>query len=258
MEAVTMQILMSPAKLMSFPEKKDRFVTTKPSFPDKTKELISVCQQLSEKEIETIMKINPKMARNVYEQFQTFYFNSTPKRAAALAYNGIAYAGLNAHDFSDDDVAFAQRHLNILSGLYGVLRPFDLIRPYRLEMQRQIVPPGYRTLYEFWQETVIKHLAARFKKEDKTIINVASSEYAKVIRKNALRAGIRIIDIRFLQLEHNDFKQIVVHTKKARGLMARYIIKNRLTDAEDVKGFHYEEYFYHPALSKENEWVFVK
>ncbi|HAR39737.1 MAG: hypothetical protein A2W86_06625 [Bacteroidetes bacterium GWD2_45_23] len=253
-----MQILMSPAKLISFPEKKDRFKTTKPLFPDKTKELITVCQQLSEKEIGTIMKINPKMARNVYEQFQTFYFNSTPTRAAALAYNGIAYAGLNAHDFSDDDVAFAQRHLNILSGLYGMLRPFDLIRPYRLEMQRQIVPPGYRTLYEFWQETVNRQLATRFKKEDKTIINVASAEYAKAVQRSALPEGVRIIDIRFLQLEHNDFKQIVVHTKKARGLMARYIIKNRLTNTEDVKGFHYEEYFYYPALSKENEWVFVR
>ena len=258
MEAVTMQILMSPAKLMSFPEKKDRFTTTKPLFPDKTKELITVCQQLSEKEIGTIMEINPRMARDVYEQFQTFYFNSTPRRAAALAYHGIAYTGLNASDFSDDDVAFAQRHLNIISGLYGMLRPFDLIRPYRLEMQRQIVPPGYRTLYEFWQEAVIKYLVARFKKEDKTIINVASNEYAKLIRKNALHAGIRIIDVRFLQLEHNDFKQIVVHSKKARGLMARYIIKNRLVDVEDVKGFHYEEYSFHPALSKENEWIFVR
>lgn len=258
MEAVTMQILMSPAKLMSFTDKKDRFTTTEPLFPDKTKELITVCQQLSEKEIGTIMKINPKMARDAYEQFQTFYFNSTPRRAAALAYNGIAYAGLNAHDFSEDDFAFAQHHLNILSGLYGILRPFDLIKPYRLEMQRPIVPSGYRTLYEFWQKTVNKHLATRFNKEDKTIINVASNEYASVIKKNALRAGTRIIDIRFLQLEHNDFKQVIVHTKKARGLMARYIIKNRLTDAEDVKGFHYEEYFFNPALSKENEWVFVR
>ena len=253
-----MQIVMSPAKLISFPEKKDRFTTTKPLFPDKTKELITVCQQLSEKEIGTIMKINPRMARDVYEQFQTFYFNSTPRRAAALAYNGIAYAGLHAHDFSDDDVAFAQRHLNILSGLYGMLRPFDLIRPYRLEMQRPIVPAGYRTLYEFWQETVNKHLAVRFKKEDKTIINVASAEYAKTVQRNALPTGVRIIDIRFLQLEHDGFKQVVVHTKKARGLMARYIIKNKLTDAEDVKGFHYEEYFYNPALSRENEWVFVR
>ncbi len=258
MEALTMQILMSPAKLMSFPDKKDRFTTTTPLFPDKTQELVTVCQQLSEKEIGTIMKINPKMARDVYEQFQTFYFNSTPRRAAALAYNGIAYTGLHAHDFSEDDFAFAQRHLNILSGLYGVLRPFDRIRPYRLEMQRPIVPSGYATLHEFWQETVNKHLATRFKKEDKTIINVASNEYAGVVKKNRLHSGIRIINIRFLQLEQNDFKQVVVHTKKARGLMARYIIKNRLTDAEDVKGFHYEEYFYNPALSKENEWVFVR
>ncbi|MDD4631166.1 MAG: YaaA family protein [Proteiniphilum sp.] len=258
MEAVTMQVLMSPAKLISFPDKRDKCKTTEPLFPDKTKELIAVCQQLSEKEIGTIMKINPKMAREVYEQFQTFYFRTTPQRAAALAYNGIAYAGLNAHDFLDDDIAFAQHHLNILSGLYGILRPFDLIRPYRLEMQRPVVSSGYRNLYEFWQEKVNRYLADRFKREEKTIINVTSGEYAKVIRKNALPAGLRIIDIRFLQHENDSFKQIIVHTKKARGLMARYIIKNRITHAEDVKGFHYEEYFFYPALSKDNEWVFVR
>src|SRR5690606_14523803 len=146
----------------------------------------------------------------------------------------------------------------ILSGLYGILRPFDLIRPYRLEMQRPIVPQGYNTLYEFWKESVGNYFRGNFNKKEKTIINVSSGEYGKVVYKDALKAGIRIIDIRFLQLEQNDFKQIVVHTKKARGLMARYIIKNKITDTEDVKGFHYEEYFYNPSLSKENEWVFVR
>ncbi len=253
-----MQILLSPAKLMSFPDTPDRITLTKPLFPDKTKALVAVCQQLSEKEIAAIMKINPKMARDVYEQFQTFDFRSTPRRAAAFAYNGIAYTGLNAHDFSEDDFAFAQGHLNILSGLYGILRPLDEIKPYRLEMQRQVVPQGYRTLYEFWQETLNKHLAAKLKKEDKTIVNVTSGEYAKVVQKNKLPKGTRIIDIRFLQQENNDFKQIVVHTKKARGLMARYIIKNRLTDVEDMKGFDYEEYFFYPALSKEHQWIFVR
>ncbi|HBG58398.1 YaaA family protein [Proteiniphilum sp. UBA1028] len=253
-----MQILLSPAKLMSFPDRPDKVTPTSPLFPDKTEELIAACQLLSEKEIGTIMKINPKMARDVYEQFQMFHFKDTPQRSAALAYNGIAYAGLNAHDFSEEDFVFAQNHLNILSGLYGILRPLDGIRPYRLEMQRQIVPQGYHTLYEFWQDTVNKHLAAKLKKSSRTIINVTSGEYAKVVRASALPRGTRIINIRFLQQENNDFKQIIVHTKKARGLMARFIIKNKLTNAEDVKGFHFEEYFFYPALSQENQWVFVR
>lgn len=252
-----MQILLSPAKLMSFPGTPDRIDHTKPLFRDKTKTVVTACQQLTEKEIASIMKISPKMARNVYEQFQTFDFRSTPTRAAALAYNGIAYLGLKASDFSEDDFAFAQQHLNILSGLYGVLRPLDSIKPYRLEMQRKIVLKGYHTLYEFWQEAVNKHLSTKLKK-DKTIINVTSGEYAKVVQKSELPKGTRIIDIRFLQQENNDFKQIVVHTKKARGLMARYIIKNKLTDPEDVKGFDIEDYFFYPTLSKENQWVFVR
>lgn len=253
-----MQVLMSPAKLLSFPDRNDRFTTTEPMFPEKTKELITVCQQLTEKEIGTIMKINPKMARVVFEQFQTFYFPTTPQRAAALAYNGIAYAGLNTHDFTDEEVVFAQQHLNILSGLYGILRPFDQIKPYRLEMQSPIVPMGYNTLYDFWKEEVESYFNDKFKKEDKIIINLSSGEYGKVVKQNALNAGVRMIDIRFLQLEQNDFKQVIVHTKKARGLMARYIIKNKITSVEKIKGFHYEEYFYHPSLSKENEWIFVR
>lgn len=244
---------------MNFDGSTDEKELSDPLFPKKTIALVTVCQQLSEKEIAGLMKINTKMARDVFEQFQTFYFKNTPKRAAALAYNGIAYAGLNAHDFSQEDYGFAQQQLNILSALYGMLRPFDAISPYRLELQRSILPNGHSSLHHFWQETVNATLSKKLKKEkEKTIINVASNEYAKVVQKSRLPRGTRIIDIRFLQQENNDFKQIVVHTKKARGLLSRFIIKNRLTDAEDVKGFDHENYFFYPALSKENEWVFIR
>ena len=198
------------------------------------------------------------MAREVYEYFQTFDFRSTPKQSAAIAYNGIAYKGLNAHNFSAEDFDFAQQHLNIISGLYGVVRPLDAIKPYRLEMQRKIVPQGYKTLYDFWEETVNEYLSKKLRKGDKTIINVASKEYAKVVRKEKLPKGTKIIDIQFLQQKNDELKQIVVHSKKARGLMSRFIIKNRLVDPEEVKGFDYEDYFFYPALSKEDTWVFVR
>jgi|SRR5690554_2786901 cytoplasmic iron level regulating protein YaaA (DUF328/UPF0246 family) len=254
-----MQIIQSPAKLMNFNGLKEEKEPTKPLFPGRTKELVTLCQQLSEKEIAGLMKINPKMARDVYEQFQTFYFKNTPKRSAALAYNGIAYSGLNACDFTEGDYHFAQQQLNILSALYGLLRPFDEIRPYRLELQLHIAPQGYSTLYQFWQDTVNATLTKKLRKEkEKTIINVASNEYAKVMQKSKLPRGTRIVDIRFLQQENNDFKQIIVHTKKARGLLSRFIIKNRLTDVEDVKGFDDEGYFFYPSLSKENDWLFVR
>lgn len=231
---------------------------TRPLFPGKIAELLAVCRQLSERDIAGEMHINAKMARDVYTFFQTFDLRTTPKKPAALAYNGIAYKGLNAADFSPEDFRFAQEHLNIISGLYGVVRPMDAIRPYRLEMQRNIVPQGYLNLYDFWQDTVNAFLAKKLRKEDKTIINVASNEYAKVVQNKLLPRGTRIIDIQFLQLENDQLKQIVVHSKKARGLMARYIIKHRLTDHEDVKGFDYEGYGYYPLLSNENLWVFVR
>ena len=253
-----MQIILSPAKLMDFSDEMKEVKSTRPLFPEKSKELIAVCRQLSEREIADEMTINAKMAREVYEYFQTYDLRSTPKQSAAIAYNGIAYKGLNAHDFSVKDFDFAQQHLNIISGLYGIVRPLDTIRPYRLEMQRKIVPPGYKTLYDFWEETVNEYLSKRLRKGDKTIINVASKEYAKVVRRNKLPKGTRIIDIQFLQQENDTLKQIVVHSKKARGLISRFIIKNRLVDPEEVKGFDWEGYFFYPALSKEDSWVFVR
>lgn len=243
---------------MDFSNRVEDVNPLRPLFEEKTKELVAVCAQLSEKEIAEKMVINAKMAREVYEYFQTFYFKTTPQRAAALAYNGIAYKGLNAFDFSEEDLDFAQKHLNIISGLYGIVRPLDAIRPYRLEMQRKIVPQGYKTLYDFWEDTINEHLSKKLRKGDKTIINVSSKEYAKVVRKNMLPKGTRIIDIQFLQQENDDFKQIVVHTKKARGLVSRFIIKNKLSDPEDLKGFDYEGYLFYPALSKDDSWVFVR
>ncbi|RNC66267.1 YaaA family protein [Proteiniphilum sp. X52] len=253
-----MQIILSPAKLMDFSGKTGGMEPSKPLFAERTEELIAVCRRLSEREIATEMEINAKKAREVYEYFQTFDLGSTPEQPAALAYNGIAYKGLNAHDFSAEDFDFAQRHLNIISGLYGIVRPLDAIKPYRLEMQRKIVPRGYHTLYDFWGDTVNDHLSKKLRKGDKTIINVASKEYAKVVRKNKLPKGAKIIDIQFLQQENDALKQIVVHSKKARGLMSRFIIKNRLIDPEEVKAFDYEGYFFYPALSKEDTWVFVR
>ena len=121
-----------------------------------------------------------------------------------------------------------------------------------------IVPEGYKSLYDFWGDTLNAYLASKLMHDERVIINVASQEYGKVVRKNKLPQGTRIIDIRFLQHETNGFRQVVVHVKKARGLMARFIIKNRLTKHQDVQAFDSEGYFFYPDLSKEDEWVFVR
>lgn len=249
---------MSPAKLMDFGTRKKNIKTTQPAFSDKTKEILEVCQKLSVEDIATKMEVNPDIARNVHHYFQTFNFSGTPLRAASLAYNGIAYKGLNAHDFDTEDIAFAQKHLNLLSGFYGVLKPFDQIKPYRLEFARKIQPDGYKNLYDFWQTEVNQYLSKRLAKDEKVIINVASNEYSKAVNPKLLPKNTRIVDINFLQQKGSDFKQIVVHSKKARGLMARFIIKNRLVAAEEAKAFDYENYFFYPQLSTETKWTFVR
>lgn len=253
-----MQIIMSPAKLLDFSGEDTQVETTTPRFEEMTNQLIEVCQKLSVDEIKSIMKVNHDIANNAYGWFQSFYSNTVPTRAAALGYNGIAYKGLNAHDFNKSDIEYAQSHLNIVSGLWGMLRPFDLIKPYRLEMVRKIQPEGYRSLYEFWKEALNNHLSDSLDTDEKVIINLASNEYSKVINKSLLPKGTRIIDIVFLQQQGDNFKQIVVHSKKARGMMSRFIIKNKLVIAEEAKSFDYEDYFFYPHLSEENKWVFVR
>ena len=253
-----MQILLSPAKRMDFKRGDNEIAPTKALFPKKRDELIAVCNGLSVEEIAGMMKLNLSMAHEVQEQFNTFGMRSTPVRAAALAYNGIAYLGLNAQDFSADDFVFAQQHLNILSGLYGVVRPMDGIKPYRLEMQQPVMPEGYRSLYDYWQESVNKHLSKRLRKGSRTVVNTASNEYSKVVQKRLLPVGTRLLSLKFLEQEERGLRQIVVHTKKARGMIARFIIKNRLTDPDDLKAFDSEGYFFHPALSSDDEWVFTR
>lgn len=254
-----MQIIMSPAKLMDFSSEKMTKVTpTQPLFREKTEELLDVCRRLSVEDIISEMKINPEMAREVYASFQTYDAPITPKKAAAFAYNGIAYKGLDALSLTQKDMEFAQQHLNILSGLYGIVRPLDSIRPYRLEMGRKIAPQGYKNLYDFWEKSLNSHLASKLTKKGSTIINVASKEYSKVIKKSLLPSQTRIIEINFLQQENDRLKQIVVHSKKARGLMARFIIQNKITQPEDVKAFHLENYFFYPQLSTRDKWFFVR
>lgn len=253
-----MQIIISPAKLMDFSKESDKIKPTKPHFLDKTAQLVEVCRELSKKDIQSKMKINPNMARDVHEYYQTFDFKSTPRRAASLAYNGIAYKGLNAHDFTAEDFDFAQEHFNIISGLYGMLRPRDEIKPYRLEMNRKIAPKGYKTLYAFWEDSLNAYFSKKLRKDDKTIIHVASNEYGKILNSNKLPSGKRIIEMNFLQHKGSDLKQIIVHTKKARGLISRFIIKNKLTTVEDIKAFDYEDYFFYPKLSNDSQWFFVR
>lgn len=267
-----MQLLLSPAKLINFKDNTESIQGTTPLFEEKTNHLIEFCQQLSVEEIASLLKINMKMAYDVYGYFQTFHLENEVARSAAFAFNGIAYQGLNVHDMLPDELHFAQNHLNILSGLYGLLRPLDVIKPYRLDMSTRLSPtdgvnnsgnlsttyPTSNYLYGYWQETVNSYLSEKLRNDDNIIINLSSAEYYKLITPELLPAHTQLLTIGFREQRDNGLRQIVVYAKKARGMMARYIIKNKITKAEDIKGFDIEGYFYSPAHSTPNEWIFVR
>lgn len=268
-----MQLLLSPAKLMNFKEITETVQGTTPMFSQETKTLIDFCQGLSVNDIAQLLKISPKMAHDVYGYFQTFHMDDVPQRSAAFAFNGIAFQGLDIHDFTQDELLFAQSHLNIASGLYGLLRPLDIIKPYRLDVNTRITPTGLNNLksdnlsttypksnylYGFWQETVNKYLSDQLSQDDNTIINLSSSEYYKLIVPTLLPDKMRMITIAFREQKEEGLKQVIVYAKKARGQMARFIVKNKLTKAEDIKAFDTDGYFYFPAQSTPTEWMFVR
>ena len=268
-----MQLLLSPAKLINFKDRTESVKGTNPLFLEKTNQLVEFCQSLSVNEIASLLKINLKMAHDVYGYFHTFHLNNELERSAAFAFNGIAFQGLNIHDFSTSQLSFAQKHLNIVSGLYGLLRPLDIIKPYRLDVSTRISPtengvnnngnlsttyPKSNYLYGFWQRTVNKYLSEQLKRDDNTIINLSSSEYYKIIVPELLPDNMRMITIAFREQKAAGLKQVIVYAKKARGQMARFIVKNKINNVEDIKGFDTDGYFYYPAQSTPTEWMFVR
>ncbi len=253
-----MIIIMSPAKLQNFETPAPIKDSTTPLYPKEAKMLYKSLEGLSASDISSLMSINPQLAHNVYQYIHAFSLSRTPQKQAIFAYNGIAYQGLDAQSFTKEDMNFAEKHLVHISGLYGVLRPLDLIKPYRLEMQIPVVNDKGKNLYDFWSDTISKYLAKQMKTDDNILINLASKEYAKAIDKKLLPKGNRIITPIFKQQTDKGYKQIVVYAKKARGMMTRFIIQNKLTDIEHLKGFDTEGYTYAPQLSDDKEWIFVR
>lgn len=253
-----MIITMSPAKLQDFESPVPVREATIPLYAKEAKELYKSMEGISAQEIASLMSINPQLAHNVYQYIHAFPLAKTPQRQAAFAYNGIAYQGLDAETFSDKDFYFAQKHLIHISGLYGVLRPLDLIKPYRLEMQIPLANNRGKDLYAFWSETISKYLAKQMKADDNVWINLASKEYAKAVNRKLLPKGHKVITPIFKQQTDKGYKQIVVYAKKARGMMTRFIIQHQIKDVEYLKGFDTEGYVFAPQLSDDNEWVFVR
>ena len=250
--------VISPAKTLDFESKPVTNQSTMPEFLDDSCELIEALKLLEPHDISGLMSISSKLGELNANRFQTWQLPFTPENAkqALLAFKGDVYTGLDAETFTEDDFDFAQQHLRILSGLYGVLKPLDLIQPYRLEMGTKFNNTRGENLYKFWGDQLTQRLQGELDVGDGVLINLASNEYFKAVNAKSLNA--RIITPVFKDWKNDKYKIISFYAKKARGLMSAYIIKNKLTDVDALQGFDSEGYCFNPGMSKGDEWVFTR
>lgn len=254
-----MLMVISPAKTLDYesPLATQRF--TQPALLEKSHQLIDVARDLSPSQISSLMGISDKLAHLNADRFNQWQppFSLENARQAILAFKGDVYTGLQAETFSDNDFDFAQQHLRMLSGLYGLLRPLDLMQPYRLEMGIKLANPAAKDLYGFWGDLLTEKLNEAIAEQgDDVLINLASDEYFKAIKPKKLNA--ELIKPVFLDEKNGKFKVISFYAKKARGLMSRYVIQNRLTKSAQLKKFDVDGYFFDSAESKDNELVFKR
>ena len=253
-----MIILLSPAKTLDFSDSK----TTAHSMPRllaDSNRLVENLRQKSVEDIKKLMKVSDKIAELNVNRYRTFEtpFQLDNAKQAILAFKGDVYTGLQADDFSAEDFEFAQRHLRILSGLYGVLRPLDLMQAYRLEMGTRLPQNGSKNLYEFWDNKITDLLNTDLETSGgEDIVNLASNEYFKSVQKSKLTGNLYQID--FKENRDGKYKVIAFNAKKARGVMAREIIKHRITKAEELKSLMAYNYQFNEGLSSSQNLVFTR
>ncbi len=253
-----MIIVISPSKTLDFSA--NPFHThTLPRQLKQSQILINTAKQLNTEELADLMKISAKLSQLNWQRYQDFQqpFTLDNSKQALLAFKGDVYGGIESDKYSLDDFSFAQKHLRILSGLYGALKPLDLIQPYRLEMSTRLQNSQGKNLYEFWDTQVTELLNKDLKNDlSPLLINLASTEYFKVIKTKVLKT--KVLTLAFKENKKGIFKTIGIHAKRARGLMTNYIITQRLTEPEQIKKFNLENYTFNESLSSEHEWIFCR
>jgi cytoplasmic iron level regulating protein YaaA (DUF328/UPF0246 family) len=249
-----MLVVVSPAKKMNM-DPVEGVEATRPAFQAEADDLAKVAQGLSVDDLQKLMKISESLAKLNRDRFNDF--GEMQEKPAALAFAGDTYQGLEAASLDADEMAWAQTHFRILSGLYGVLRPLDAIQPYRLEMGSRLKTEKGKTLYDYWGDKIAKALKAQADEvQTDTLVNCASQEYFGAVDLKAL--GLRVITPVFMEDKPGGPKIVSFYAKKARGAMARYIIQRRLTDAEALTEFDTGGYQYRPDLSEADKPVFVR
>lgn len=254
-----MLIILSPAKTIDFENARVIAQKSFPEFPKEAAQLVKILKTYKPAELKKLMSISDKLAALNFSRFKTWQNNTDEKtmRQAICAFNGDVYTGLNVSDWNPADFSFAQEHIRILSGLYGILRPLDYINAYRLEMGTKLPNSKGENLYQFWDNKITKSIQMQLNEQgDKVLINLASNEYYKAIQSKKLKA--EIITPVFKDAKNGEYKLLSFFAKKARGMMSRFIIKNQLYKAEQLKEFTDGGYAYNDRLSKAGEWVFTR
>lgn len=251
--------VISPAKSLDFEGPLATKQKSQPKFLEQSQQLINQLKELAPQEVANLMKLSDKLALLNYDRFQAFSqpFTSDNSRQALLAFRGDVYQGLDADSLSSADFKYAQKHLRILSGLYGILKPLDLIQPYRLEMGTKFANRAGKNLYEFWGDSLNQHLTKELARQDQSVlVNLASNEYFKAVKAKSL--PYTVVTPTFKDWKNGQYKMISFFAKKARGLMARYIIQNQIEDPRELKGFNLDGYYFDKKSSSENELVFLR
>lgn len=254
-----MLVVVSPAKKLDFSEDVTRSDWTQPDFLENAQDLIEYAQKLTRNEIGSLMKISDKLADLNYARYRSFSAPFTPANAkqAVFAFKGDTYVGLDADTLEEEDLAYAQDHFRILSGLYGLLRPLDLMQPYRLEMGCKLANGKGRNLYEFWADSLSEAINDILDNHDTDIlVNCASQEYFKSVKTDLIQG--RVVTPVFKQVKEGNARTLGMFAKRARGMMARFILTNRVDDFEGLKGFDQDGYIFQPSLSDHETLEFHK
>ncbi len=254
-----MIITLSPSKGQDFDTPTPSKLFTLPEQLDDSQLLINEAKKLDMESVRELMAVSENISTLNVQRFQDWQlpFNTDNAKAALFAFKGDVYSGIEKDKYDDGDLAYAQDHLRILSGLYGALRPMDLIQPYRLEMKTRLANPRGDNLYQFWGESITDKLNESLQQqEEKTLVNLASNEYYKSVKPKLIDG--RILNISFKEVKDGKSRILAVYAKKARGMMTDFILRNRIEHAEDIKDFGTANYKFSAAESSDDNWVFTR
>ena len=254
-----MLAILSPAKTLDYETPLKTKLNSQPIYGRESNQLIKTLRTFEPFEVASLMKISDKLADLNHKRYVEWRNKpaESKTRPAALAFKGDVYQGLEAESFSDNDLKFAQRHLRILSGLYGLLRPLDVIQPYRLEMGTKLKTSKGQNLYDYWGTKLTNGLNEALKEsKEGTLVNLASNEYFGAVQPKLLEGSL--LNIGFKEKRNGQLKFVSFSAKKARGLMAKFIIKERLKNPDDLKNFDLEDYKFNKKLSSELDWTFSR